>query len=568
MAKVEITVPGERIVSEFTALVPRRTTPASAVPANIGLVELSQPTPTQLIPGPPGPPGPRGADGVPGPEGPQGIQGSPGLTGPPGPPGPTGATGTTGAQGPVGPMGPPGADGSPDTAAQVLAKLVTVDGAGSGLDADLLDGQSGSFYQARANHTGTQAISTVSGLQPALDGKVTLAGDTMTGNLTIAPAAGNPALFLNKVATGPANLLVGEHGGLWRWAVFLGNAAAESAGNVGSEFAINRYDNAGTSLGAIMSCDRATGIPHFLNGLTSPTPAPGTNNTTNATTAFVQAAIGAIPAADWGTITGKPATFPPTLPIAQSGVTNLTSDLAAKAPLASPTFTGLLTFNQTLASSTAAVIITAVGPGNVYIRPNGDTSNQTVFGTAGNIAMVGATLTMEGGASTTGATRGLSLTTGSFRTSTTATAATKHGFFYNPNGEVGNITTTNSATAFNTSSDENLKDFIGPYDPLEAIAIIRADPVREFTWKVDGSYAVGWGAQTSYAVSHDLASPPPEPSLEEGETKPATPAPGEAGYQPWGMDQSKRTPYLWAALSWALDRIDELTARVAALEAA
>jgi hypothetical protein len=37
-------------------------------------------------------------------------------------------------------MGPAGPAGSPDTAAQVLAKLVTVDGTGSGLDADLIDG--------------------------------------------------------------------------------------------------------------------------------------------------------------------------------------------------------------------------------------------------------------------------------------------------------------------------------------------------------------------------------------------------------------------------------------------
>jgi hypothetical protein len=35
---------------------------------------------------------------------------------------------------------------------------------------------------------------------------------------------------------------------------------------------------------------------------------------------------------DWIDITGKPATFPPTLPIAQSGITNLVSDLAGKAP--------------------------------------------------------------------------------------------------------------------------------------------------------------------------------------------------------------------------------------------
>ena len=540
MAKVEITVPGERIVSEFQALVQRTTTPATATPVSIGLVELSQPTPTQLIPGPPGPPGPSGAEGPPGP---QGIQGSPGLTGPQGPPGPTGATGTTGVQGPPGPQGPTGPAGSPDTAAQVLAKLVTVDGAGSGLDADLLDGQHAAAF-------------------------VQNTGDTMTGNLTIAPASGNPSLILNKVTTGPANLVVGEHGGLWRWAAFFGNSLAESGGNAGSDFAINRYNDAGTSLGAIMTCDRSSGVPNFPLGLTSPTAAPGTNSTLNASTAFVQAAIAAIPPDSWASITGKPATFPPTLPIAQSGVTNLTADLAAKAPLASPTFTGTVTIGSTLAASGATLIMATTGAGNIFIHPNGagDATNRTMFGTAGNIVHNGASMTFEGGASTTGANRGISLTSGSVRTSINATGGTKHGIFYNPNGEVGNITTTNSATAFNTSSDENLKDFIGPYDPIEAIAIIRADPVRAFTWKIDGSYAVGWGAQTSYAVSHDLASPPPVPVAEEGQPKPVEPVPGDPGYQPWSMDQGRRTPYLWAALSWALDRIDELTARVEALE--
>lgn len=61
-------------------------------------------------------------------------------------------------QGPVGPRGPQGLpgedgvdgvdgeDGSPDTAAQVLAKLLTVDGAGSGLVADSLDGLDSSDF--------------------------------------------------------------------------------------------------------------------------------------------------------------------------------------------------------------------------------------------------------------------------------------------------------------------------------------------------------------------------------------------------------------------------------------
>lgn len=66
-------------------------------------------------------------------------------------------------------------------------------GAGSGLDADKLDGQEGAYYLARANGTGTQPISTVAGLQAAIDAQVTKAGDTMTGALGVAVALGTGA---------------------------------------------------------------------------------------------------------------------------------------------------------------------------------------------------------------------------------------------------------------------------------------------------------------------------------------------------------------------------------------
>jgi len=118
--------------------------------------------------------------------------------------------------------------------------------------------------------------------------------------------------------------------------------------------------------------------------------------------------------------------------------------------------------------------------------------------------------------------------------------------FYRAGTSVGSVTTTLTGTQFNTTSDETLKDFIGPYDPKEAIRIIRADPVRDFTWKSDGSYAVGWGAQTSYAVSTDLATKPHHEELF------------------WSIDQSKRTPYLWAAVSALLDRVDALEAQLKA----
>ena len=57
-----------------------------------------------------------------------------------GPAGQTGAPGATGPAGTAGRDGVDGRDGSPDTAAQVLAKLLGVDGDGSGLVADQVDG--------------------------------------------------------------------------------------------------------------------------------------------------------------------------------------------------------------------------------------------------------------------------------------------------------------------------------------------------------------------------------------------------------------------------------------------
>jgi hypothetical protein len=78
--------------------------------------------------------------------GPTGPAGPTGATGPAGPVGPTGETGPAGPQGPQGPKGDKGDAGSPDTPGQILSKLSTVDGTGSGLDASLLDGNDSTAF--------------------------------------------------------------------------------------------------------------------------------------------------------------------------------------------------------------------------------------------------------------------------------------------------------------------------------------------------------------------------------------------------------------------------------------
>ncbi len=114
----------------------------------------------------PGPEGPQGPQGDPGPQGPQGEQGIQGIAG---------ADGATGPQGPAGPTGPQGPQGDPGDPLAIAdgtlpgAKLVPdsvtttqiLDGPGSGLDADLIDGLHASEIIDAASEDARIPISTV-----------------------------------------------------------------------------------------------------------------------------------------------------------------------------------------------------------------------------------------------------------------------------------------------------------------------------------------------------------------------------------------------------------------------
>jgi hypothetical protein len=156
MARIEITIPGERIVEEFTALVPQPTTPSTAQPVNVGLVEISQSQPTQLIPGPVGPQGPRGSHWTTG-------------DGPP--------ASTTGYllgdmylddvsgdvwtwDGTAWVNSGTNIQGSPDSGSDILTKLAPVDGSGSGLDADTLDGHDTPYFATQTDMTAVQGVNT------------------------------------------------------------------------------------------------------------------------------------------------------------------------------------------------------------------------------------------------------------------------------------------------------------------------------------------------------------------------------------------------------------------------
>jgi len=92
-------------------------------------------------------------------------------------------------------------------------------------DSEEFGGHPPSYYLDRANQTGTQAISTVTGLQADLDAKVAKAGDTMTGPLLIDQnVAGIKARLAMKLpgtqndaptTFGVASTYLGVGGGEW-----------------------------------------------------------------------------------------------------------------------------------------------------------------------------------------------------------------------------------------------------------------------------------------------------------------------------------------------------------------
>jgi len=116
--------------------------------------------------------GPTGATGSAGSNGTNGATGARGPTGATGPQGnsvtgPQGSTGSTGPQGATGATGATGPQGSADTNAQVLAKIKAVDGSGSGLDADTVDGYQANRLVSGSNTNKTNSSSNANGDIPS-----------------------------------------------------------------------------------------------------------------------------------------------------------------------------------------------------------------------------------------------------------------------------------------------------------------------------------------------------------------------------------------------------------------
>jgi hypothetical protein len=127
-----------------------------------------------------------------------------------------------------------------------------------------------------------------------------------------------------------------------------------------------------------------------------------------------------------------------------------------------------------------------------------------------------------------------------------STGSQNHRYFVNPNGPVGSISTSGSATAYNTSSDYRLKENV-VYDWDATTRLKQLKPAR-FNFIADADTTVdGFLAHEAQAVVPECVTG----------TKDAVDADGVAVMQ--GIDQSKLVPLL-------VKTIQELEARITALE--
>jgi len=138
----------------------------------------------------------------------------------------------------------------------------------------------------------------------------------------------------------------------------------------------------------------------------------------------------------------------------------------------------------------------------------------------------------------------------------TATGSTSYNVavFYRNTASTGSISTTNNATAYNTSSDYRLKENIQPM--TGALAKVAALKPCTYTWKDGGIAGEGFIAHELQAVCPDAVT---------GE-KDAVNADGKPVYQ--GIDTSFLVATLTAAIQELKAELDATKAEVAALKGA
>lgn len=322
----EVTITAGQAAVTVTA--PGQTTLSTAAAANQTATIIGSTVGTTV-----GPQGPKGDQGPPGPQGPTGPTGPQGVTGP------TGATGPTGQTGPQGPTGATGA-GVPvgGTSGQVLTK-------NSSTNYDTI-------WSTPSAGSSTLAADTDVAIASPVNNDV-LTYDSASSKWKNKPASGG-------TITGPGSSTVGD---IVTFSNTAGTAIQDSGKVLPSGVIVGTTDTQTLTNKTLTSPVIAT----IANTGTLTLPTSTDTLVGRATTDTLTNK----------TISGAANTFSN---IPESAVTNLTTDLAAKAPLASPALTGTptaptaATTDSSTTIATTAFVKTAAGTQSIV-------DNETPAGT-------------------------------------------------------------------------------------------------------------------------------------------------------------------------------------------
>jgi hypothetical protein len=223
---------------------------------------------------------------------------------------------------------------------------------------------------------------------------------------------------------------------------------------------------------------------------------------------------------------------------------------------------------------TGGVVFPAGAVGTPSITTTGDTNTGIFFPAADTVGVAtSGTERMRidssgnllvGGTSTNESFSGIPTIQGStnciFTNKRSTTSGASQFRFYNPNGQVGEISTSGSTTTYGTSSDYRLKENIAPM--TGALATVAQLKPCTYTWKIDGSSGQGFIAHELQAVVPDCVTGEKDAVNEDGSIKPQ------------GIDASFLVATLTAAIQELKALVDTqastittLTDRITALEA-
>jgi hypothetical protein len=212
-------------------------------------------------------------------------------------------------------------------------------------------------------------------------------------------------------------------------------------------------------------------------------------------------------------------------------------------------------------------------PFRILTSTTEDTNERLRIDTNGNV-LVG--LTSIGGAYGKITSRGLTGSYYALRCDTATAASDSVAAFSNPNGVVGTITTSGSATSYVTSSDYRLKeDDVPMTGATERVKALR--PIN-FAWKVDGSRVDGFLAHEVQEIVPEAITGVKDAMRDEEYEVTAAVLDDDGNVvteavmgtrsvpEMQGIDQSKLVPLLTAALQEAITKIEDLTTRLETLE--